>query len=202
MASLDGLDVSDLIDRGREALWLEYKQSAPWDELKLKVSKAALAFANTRDGGYLVIGMRDLGNDHYEATGMTAEHLGTYGLDDVQAQVNRYADPDVSLDCAVREHNGKRFYVIAVDEFRDVPVVCTKGVDGELRQAAIYARRLAPISSAPIDNQGDMRTLLDLATDRALGREIQRLRSAGLWHSEPVAVETDSERFATQRGDI
>lgn len=202
MATLDGLDIANLIDRGREAPWLEYKQSSPWEELLLKIVKAALAFANTRDGGYIVIGMKDLGNGRYAAEGMTDEHLVTYRLDDVQARVNRYADPAVALDCAPYEHDEKSFYVIAVDEFEAVPVICTREAEGELRRAAIYTRRTSPISSAPIDNQTDMRALIDLATERALGRQVTRLRSLGLLPRDAPTVPTDREEFASQREEI
>ena len=202
MASLDGLDVAELIERGRESRWLEYKQAAPWDDLRLKIVRTALAFANTQNGGHIVIGMRDLGGDQYEATGMTGEHLATYSLDTVQAGVNRYAEPFVSLDCAAHEHEGKRFYIIAVAEFEDVPVICTRDAPGELQRAAIYSRSRRVTSSAPIDNQTDMRALLDLATDRALGRRVAHLRSLGLLPNEPPTVLTDTERFASQREEF
>jgi len=199
VASLDNLKLDSLIGRGREARWLEYKQSATWGDLRLKIAKAAIAFANTRDGGYIVIGMRDLGNDRYEPQGMTAEHLATYDLDTVQAGVNSYAEPFVSLDCAPFDHNGKTFFVIAVSEFEDAPVICTRGADRELRRAAIYTRSRRVTSSAPIENQTDMRALLDLATDRALGREVERLRSVGRLPPGPDPPSTDEERFARQR---
>ena len=201
MASLDGLDIAELIERGQEARWLEYKQSAPWEELALKIVKAALAFANTRDGGYIVIGMKDLGNDRYAADGMPDGHLGTYRLDEVQSWVNRYADPAVALDCAAREHDGKSFYVITVDEFEAVPVICTRDANGELRRAAIYTRPPRMVSSAPIDNQADMRALIDLATDRALGRQVAQLRSLGLLPLEPAAP-IDGDEFAKQREGV
>ena len=202
VASLDGLTIADLIKRGREARWLEYKQAAPWDDLKLKIVKAALAFANTRDGGYMVIGMRQSENDQYEAEGMPAEHLGTYRLDDVQTWVNRYADPAVALDCAAHEHDGRSFYVIAVSEFEDVPVICTRDAGDELRRAAIYTRARRMVSSTPIERQDDMRALLDLATEKALERRVEHLRSLGLLPTEAPAVPTDRERFASQREEL
>ena len=202
VASLDGLDIAGLIQHGREAWWLEYKQSAPWDELRLKIVKAALAFANTRGGGYIVIGMRRLARDQYEGEGMSDEHLMTYDLDTVHAGVNRYAEPAVPLDCAAHEHDGKRFYVVAASEFEDVPVICTRSADGELQRAAIYTRARRIISSAPIDNQTDMRNLLDLATEKALERRVEHLRSIGLLPKEDPTVPTDREQFAIQREEL
>lgn len=199
MATFDISNIASLIERGREARWLEYEQSAPWEELRLNIAKAALAFANTRGGGYIVIGMRALGNDGYEATGVQDEHLATYSLDTVQTGVNRYADPAVSLDCATHEHDSKKFFVIAVDEFDAVPVICTRDAERELRRAAIYTRSRRMAASAPIERQDDMRALLDLAADRALERRVGHLRSIGLLPREASTVPTDEERFARQR---
>lgn len=169
----------------------------PWEDLKLQVVKAALAFANTRDGGYIVIGMTQLPGDRYEPEGMDPEHLGEYTLDKVQDFVNGYAAPFVSLDATRHGYGGKTFFVIAVDPFDDVPVICTSGA-GDLQQAAIYTRSRRMISSAPIRNPEDMRALIDLATDRA----VARLRARGILQSVAPSAPTDEELFARQEGDI
>ena len=201
----DGPDIDGLIARGREAPNLEYKQSMPWDDLnlKLKLVKAALAFANTRDGGYIVIGMEQLADDRYEPQGMTPEHLAGYTLDKVQTEVNRYAAPFVSLDATPHKYGGKTFFVIAVDPFEDVPVICTRDAetrDAEvvLRRAAIYTRSRRMVSSAPIDNPDDMRALIDLATDRA----VARLRARGILQSVAPSAPTDEDWFTEQERSI
>lgn len=191
----DGPDIDALIARGREAPNLEYKQSTPWDDPKLV--KAALAFANTRDGGYIVIGMKRLPGDRYEPEGMGPEHLAGYTLDKVQSFVNGYAAPFVSLDATRHEYGGKTFFVIAVDPFEDVPVICTSGA-GDLQQAAIYTRSRRMISSAPIRNPEDMRALIDLATDRA----VARLRARGILQSVAPSAPTDEDWFTEQERSI
>lgn len=199
----DGPAIDALIAIGRESANLEYKQSEPWASLRLQIVKAALAFANTQGGGHIVIGMRRLADDQYEAEGMAPEHLATYRLDDVQAQVNRYADPAVSLDGFRREHGGKTFFVIAVDEFEDVPVICRGGSeDGELRQAAIYVRARRKNESAPIDNQTDMRALLALATEKALTARLQELARAGVVQLAVADVLSSTGQFEQERGDL
>ena len=194
----DGPDIDGLIARGREARNLEYKRSAPWDDLRLGIVKAALAFANTRDGGYIVIGMEQLADDRYEPQGMTPEHLAGYTLDKVQTEVNRYAAPFVSLDATPHKYGGKTFFVIAVDPFEDVPVICTRDAEVVLRRAAIYTRSRRMVSSAPIDNPEDMRALIDLATDRA----VARLRARGILQSVAPSTPTDDDRFTEQERSI
>ena len=194
----DGPDIDALIARGREAPNLEYKQSMPWKDLKLHIVKAALAFANTRDGGYIVIGMVPLPGDRYEPEGMDPEHLGEYTLDKVQDFVNGYAAPFVSLDATRHGYGGKTFFVIAVDPFEDVPVICTRDAGDDLRRAAIYTRSRRMISSAPIDNPDDMRALIDLATNRA----VARLRARGILQSVAPSAPTDEDWFAEQERSI
>lgn len=194
----DGPDIDALIARGREAPNLEYKRSMPWRDLQIGIVKAALAFANTRGGGYIVIGMTQLPGDRYEPDGMAPEHLGEYTLDSVQEFVNSYAAPFVSLDAVQHEHGGKTFFVIAVDPFEDVPVICTRGSGDDLRQAALYTRSRRVISSAPIDNPEDMRALIDLATDRS----VARLRARGLLPPVAAGIPSDEDRFGEQERSI
>ena len=199
----DGPDIDALIDAGRESANLEYKQSEPWASLRLQIVKAALAFANTQDGGHIVIGMRRLADDQYETEGMPPDHLATYRLDDVQAQVNRYADPAVSLDGFRHEHGGNTFFVIAVDEFEDVPVICTRDSgDGELRRAAIYVRPRRMNASAPIENQTDMRALLARATEKALTARLQGLARAGVVQLAVADVLSSTGQFERERGNL
>lgn len=199
----DGPDIDALIARGRESPNLEYKRSMPWDNLRLDIVKAALAFANTRNGGYIVMGMNPLDGGQYEAAGMSSGHLAGYALDAVQAEVNRYAAPSVALDAARHEHGGRTFFVIAVDPFEDVPVICTRDARDErqravLRRAAIYTRSRRMVESAPIDNPEDMRALLDLATDRS----VARLRARGLLPPVAAGVPGDEDRFGEQERSI
>ena len=182
----------------------------PWADLQIGIVKAALAFANTRGGGYIVIGMEPLANGRYEMEGMTSEHLAGYALDDVQSFVNRHAAPFVSLDAMQHEYDGKTFFVIAVDPFEDVPVICTSGAEGlqlaafytrgsrDLQLAAIYTRSRRVISSAPIGNPDDMRALIDLATDRS----VARLRARGLLPPLAAGVPIDEDRFGEQERSI
>ena len=193
-----GSAIDALIDRGRESPNLEYKQSAPWRDLRLAIVKATLAFANTRGGGYIVIGMKHLGGDQYEAEGMTPGHLAEYTLDQMQSFVNGYATPFVSLDAARHEHDGRVFYVIAVDPFEDMPVICQRDAGDDLRRAAIYTRSRRMVSSAPIDNPEDMRALIDLATDRS----VARLRARGLLPPVAAGVPIDEDRFGEQERSI
>ena len=109
----------------------------------------------------------------------------------------------MSLDGFRHEHDGKTFFVIAVDEFEDVPVICRRdGGDGELRRAAIYVRPRRMNASAPIDTQTDMRALLARATEKALVGRLQELARAGVVQLAVADVLSSTGQFERERGDL
>lgn len=73
----DGPDIDALIAAGRESVGLEYKQSAPWSELRVNLIRTVLGMTNTRGGGRIVIGVaeRDGG---YSPDGMSDEHIDAF----------------------------------------------------------------------------------------------------------------------------
>ena len=66
----------DIILHGREERNIEYKESVPWGDadIKAKLTRAALAMSNIRDGGYIVIGVEQAG-DAFTPTGITAVQI-------------------------------------------------------------------------------------------------------------------------------
>ena len=115
-----------LVDEPYEAPSSEYKQSAPWDDLKYQVAKAALGMANLRDGGIIVIGVESDENDHLAATGMAESHLDTYRIDDVHEFIDSFSQTRMSLRAETLESGSKKFFVIEVDPFSTVPVIARK----------------------------------------------------------------------------
>src|SRR4029077_1937830 len=82
------------LDTCVESQSIDFKESAAWSTLQYKVVRTALAMANLRDGGALVIGASEAG-DRWDLTGISDEHLATYDVDDVIDAIHKFASPSV-----------------------------------------------------------------------------------------------------------
>lgn len=182
-------NVRELLRRPIELRNIEFKESQPWAELKLKIVKACLALSNIQDGGFLIVGVAET-KGRFESIGLTPEHEATYEPDKVTEYVNRFADPNIPLRVQFVEFSGKRFLAIQVPEFLDVPVICKRSYDKELRHGAIYVRSTRKPESAEISSQVDMRHLINLAVNKGLKKFVATARAAGL----SLDVRDESER--------
>lgn len=185
-------ELSEYILLGREERHVEYKEARPWKELAAKIAKSAMALANLAGGGVIVVGMRESG-DAYEAVGVDEQLAAEFIEDDVHAFVNRYAEPFVDLSVRSVSHDGRRFVIVVVEPFQDVPVICRR--DGDtLRQGAIYVRSRRMRETTEIRHSVDMRELIDLATERALAN-YRRKRIAEDGGEQSNLASSDEERF-------
>jgi predicted HTH transcriptional regulator len=187
-----------LIQLGREERYLEYKGSVPWESTKTKIIKTAMAMANCRDGGTVVIGVLQKG-PQWVAEGVSSDHLESYNADQIQAAINRHADPYVRTELYRLNLEGRTFLALVVQEFERVPVVCKK--DGpELRQGAIYMRSHRMPESCEVRSQTEMREILDLAVDKALKEFVHRIQVAGI--RIPEAYQSEAAKFDKELGDL
>ena len=201
MPSPDGPDVSALIAAGRESPNLEYKQSAPWDDLRVNLIRTVLGMTNTRDGGAIVVGVAER-DGAFNPDGMDAGHIASFPTEEnLRAAVNGFAEPFVEPLLDEREHDGKRFLVITVPELGQEPVLCRK-TEGRLREGALYVRSTRTPETVEARTPTDTRALLRLATEKALEREIARLRAIGLLPPEAGAAPSAEESFAKQAEEI
>jgi hypothetical protein len=193
MHSLDMQDpLVSLITSGRERRNLEYKQTMSWADpaTKAKIVKSALAMANLRDGGAIVIGVERQKDDSYLTVGMQQGDYDSFNHDHVSVEVNNFADPFVQLSVEKRELDGRRFAIIVVSEFEELPVVCKRDGLERLRVGAIYCRPRRKHETVEVPSQTDMREMLDLAAEkkvRSLHGQIERI---GARLSFPPASDT------------
>ena len=180
------------IDLGREDRSLEYKESRSWNDLKDKIAKTALGMANIRDGGTIIIGVSQRSGS-LVPQGMSQGDIDTYDADEVQAYVNRFADPYVRLEMYAVPRNVQRFIAIVVHEFDEVPVVCRRNGVG-LRQGAVYTRSYRMPETCEVPSQTEMREIIDMATDKGVRRFLERSRRAGLL-TEGTIERTNTEKF-------
>lgn len=187
-----------LINLLREERFLEYKQSMPWDALKEKIAKTAMAMANIPDGGTIIIGMTKNGN-LYEADGVVPEHLASYKVDDIQAYINRFADPFVKVQSTFVTVESKEFIAIVVAEFDEIPVICGRN-STDLREGTVYTRSNRIPESVPISSQTEMRELLELATDKGVRKFMRRAHRTGIQGGAPQI--SDDDLFIAQLGGL
>ena len=184
--------VFNALDRCQESQGIDFKESASWKTLKWRIICTALAMANLRDGGIIVIGASERG-DTWGLTGITSEHLETFDVDDMIAAVNKYGSPHIEIDVVtVKYRNGHNFLAIQINEFSDTPIICKKNGsnDSGLVAGAVYVRPPGVAQTTRVMNAEQMRDLLELAAEKRARRILEVSRRVGL-----VPETTSTELF-------
>jgi predicted HTH transcriptional regulator len=175
------------------------------------VIKAILGMANRRDGGLIILG---IGSTDLEPIGLSDAELATWSkYDDVTASVNEYASPNAKFDLEIFEYkNEKKFIIIRVREFDEIPVLCTKDYpdhrpgkrDKIMRRGGCYVRSRHKPETAEIPSEEEMRELLELAIDKGVRRFVTRAQRAGLFPTYPTnpSSPSDEELFRRQIEDM
>lgn len=183
--------VRSALSRLQEAQYLEFKSSESWDNLCWRLLKTTMAMGNLRDGGRIIIGVRQEGNECF-LDGIKAEHLATFDYDNILDQLSKFSSPQLELDIVVHEDEGKQFLVFDVRQFDETPIVCRKNSPDGLKsndrlvKGDIYIR---PASGKPqtkrLDDASEMHSVLELAAEQRATRMLQVGRRIGL--IEPIA---------------
>lgn len=181
---------------------VEFKSARGREDATIaEVVRAVLGMSNSRDGGSVVIGI----DDNLAATGLSDAQMATWGEEDLQQQLDQFADPYVVVRVQPIEptsgpHDGKKFVLLQVAPFDTVPVICRKDViqngNHKVRKGALYVRPHHMPSTIQVSDHAQMRELIDLATER----EVQRiLRAVGVsWQVTP-AVQADDQQYLNER---
>jgi hypothetical protein len=189
--------VTTALDRCQEAQGIDFKESAPWEELKWRLIRTALAMGNLRDGGIIVIGASERGNN-WDLTGITFDHLATYDVDIVTDTVNSYCSPHVDIDLVlVKYMNESKFLAFQVHEFSDTPLVCKKNGSDKLFEGAVYIRSAGMARTTRVVHAAQMHDLLELAAEKRARRILEVSRRVGL-----VPSETSTQYFDRELGDL
>jgi len=197
--------IRELIGFGREQAGVEFKSAGDLSEphLRAKVVRGMLAMGNRRDGGLLIVGIRDDGTTLY-LDGLTPSQASSWAHDTLADTVAEYADPRLGFDSYRVTVDGHEVLVISVAEFTDVPVVCrrtlTVGKSAILRDGAVYLRSNRKPESREVANYDEMRELIELATDKGVRRFVTRARESGLEAAER-GVDADAA-YRAERGDL
>ena len=169
---MDVNELAILLDGAEETANLEFK--GPMDWSAAGIARDILAMANTIDGGRLVFGVED---GSFDQVGLTEEQFATFEPEEMQDQVEPFADPGVAFAVSkITTDDGKRFVVVEVFPFTESPIICRKD-KGDLSAGAIYIRpRTGRPKSRKIASSAEMRDLID----RAIAVNLDRFRRIGL----------------------
>jgi hypothetical protein len=199
-------DLESYISHGHEERNLEYKQSMSWNDADSRgnLIKRIMSMANIRDGGVVVVGMREDG-DIYTPEGVQDDHLSTFRGDNISTDVNEYASPFVELSVDNVLYETKPFVVIQVREFAEMPVVCRKTGPAGLREGALYTRSHRKPETVEVSSEPEMREILELAVDKGIRKLFTRLERVGLHVPLITPAEAEAkhlEQFKEERGEL
>ncbi len=198
--------INELVHYSSERTDVEVKGPGKRDDkcFFARVSRAMMGMANRRDGGLVVIGIEDK-NKKLTPIGLNEKDIATWNKDDVADRLNNYADPPVEFTVEVRIYGGKKYIVIDVKEFDDIPILCkkdyTSGKETILRNGACYVRSRHKAETAVIPSHAEMRDLLDLAAEKRLRKFVAQTRAAGINLVAPDAV-SDQTLFDRQLSNL
>lgn len=195
-------ELLDYIYHGKEERNLEYKQSMAWGEnaTKEKITKAVLAMSNLKEGGTIVLGVKENSDGSFDEIGMDSNDIKGYRPDLIISHVNKYADPfvDISIDKVPDEN--KKFVVIQVAPFKEIPIICKKGSNG-LKKGKIYTRSRRMNETSEVNSQTEMREIIDLAVEKNIEKFRHRFYSIFQNKIEDKVI-VPSNKFKDELGEF
>src|SRR5690606_12117715 len=132
-----------------ESEFVDAKGPMSWDgaDASASLTKDVAAFANSRDGGVIVVGKAENSDGSFSYVGLLPEQAGTFDTTNVGQWINARFSPPIHLTCNQAEYQGRRFVVIVIQEFDDIPSLCIKSFQETanpknhlLREGTIYVR--------------------------------------------------------------
>lgn len=185
----------DLLSESRN---VDFKESQPYDVLKHKIIKAALAMSNIRNGGLVIVGVSERGPER-TLEGISAAHLDTYDVDVMLDQIHAHASPEVGVDVVTHVRDGKTFLVISIHEFDSDLVICRKdGPTGEgIEKGRVYIRPAGKPQSRAVASSEEMREIADLAAEKKARQLIAASERIGM-----VAAPGAQEKFDEELDEL
>ncbi|MEI8175089.1 MAG: RNA-binding domain-containing protein, partial [bacterium] len=176
----------------KESVWMGEKLICP-----------VYSIPNIRDGGYIVVGVKEKENKTLDFTGVEKEHLPSFNGEDLKAKVESFSSSPVNYEIGTGFYKGKNYIVISVAEFTLNPCICRRNgeyKDKILEEGAIYIRTLKDKpSSVKLSNPVDIQDFLDRITDK----QIINLHKRGWKHeTENIINKSDKSLFEKERKDF
>lgn len=199
MQVLSNEEIAALLEGGYEIRSVEFKGPGSINdpEFVAKVARAALALANQRDGGSIIIGVDEADETR---SGLTAEqHLEWLDYDTVSDKLNKFADPPLRFDRADRQlPNGKDLVVLQVAEFDDIPVLAARDFPRHIQRGQLYTRSFRKPESSATHTQNELRAVLELATQKQVAKFMSLAAAANL---TAAGVPTAQSRYEEESAE-
>lgn len=186
-------DLRQILNFKTEGKNQDYKESLNWSKAgtdqKVNLVKDVLAFANTQDGGRIVIGIRD---SDYEKVGLSKEDFESFDQTKINDFVEKYTDPKHRCQVYKKEYEGKRYVIIDVPEFSDTPVICKRDANSTKKPRATILKggqlyiRTDKGDSVPVPDAEEMRALLGRAVVRKRDELLASMNSLFRKPGQPV----------------
>lgn len=102
-----------------------------------------------------------------------------------------------------KEYNNKKFVLIKVMEFDEIPIMCKKSYEPIIYAGNIYVRSKSKPESIRVPTDAEMREIIQNAIDKGIYSFIQRLQRTGIWAPKEQTQTTDDEtEYRSQRADL
>jgi hypothetical protein len=186
--------IRGLLQRKAETKNLDYKQTLDWNtasrDEKCELVKDILSMFNTRDGGWIVLGVVD---KTYEPVGLDEAAFRSFDTTKLNDFVHKYTDPRASCEVQKATIEGKRYVVIHIPEFKDVPIICKADANNAggltiLKRGGLYVRT-DKASSELISSSEDMRDLMGRALLKTSDQLLHTIQS--LFTGQPLSQPVD-----------
>lgn len=155
-------DLEDAIRAKRETTSVDYKERLNWAKgrhAQVEVLRDLAGLAN-RDGGTIVVGLKDLGGGGFESPGLQVDDVMPDPTE-IGQLFREYFDPSVEINAGSDVVDGTRYGFIVVAAFSVSPVIATKDLAGLLASGDLLVRSDA-LATEKVKAR-DLRVLLDRA---------------------------------------
>ena len=193
--------IRQILQGNSENLNLEFKETFDFvknEWARERLIRSILALSNTRDGGYVVIGVRENQDKTFSPNGMKEEHLTIFKskLEDLKSKIESFSSSPVNYEIGIGKYEIEKeerdIILITVIEFILNPLICRKNgkhKDKILEEGSIYVRTLKDKpSSIKLTNPIDIQDFLERTSDK----QIINLHNRGWKHNTEKSIKNKS----------
>lgn len=186
-----------------ELLSVEFKEAQPFSILKYKIVKAIMAMANQRDGGLIVIGVRERKRGVFIREGVSDDVATSYNHETLYRLLCEYASPPPEIMLFTLQYDGRRYIIVSVRPCERAPVICRKSTPPEvlgkrdkITVCDIYVRAGAPIQTQRVCEASMLDDVLRAAAGRRAAEMVRTMLAGGAFEGVTIAAPRFDEEVA------